>query len=119
MKYESLHRHRRVAAVMGAATIALSVGACSSSSKSNASSSATTASAGATGGTSATGATGGSSSGGSGGSKGTITLGFLGDATGQNASIFNGAPGAIARIDQQNAEGGVNGYQLKLVTATT
>lgn len=50
--------------------------------------------------------------------KAPITLGFVGDQTGVGASTFgDGLGGAQARIDYQNAHGGVNGHKLKLVSA--
>jgi branched-chain amino acid transport system substrate-binding protein len=50
----------------------------------------------------------------------TITLGFLGDLTGIAASTFGDGYGAAqARVNMQNAEGGVNGRKLKLVKADT
>jgi branched-chain amino acid transport system substrate-binding protein len=46
----------------------------------------------------------------------TITIGYITDLTGVAASTFqDGAGGAQARIDAQNAAGGVNGHKLKLV----
>jgi branched-chain amino acid transport system substrate-binding protein len=46
----------------------------------------------------------------------TITIGYITSLTGFAASTFaDGAAGAQARIDQQNAAGGVNGRKLKLV----
>ena len=45
-----------------------------------------------------------------------ITIGFEGALTGVASSTFaDGPAGAMARIDQQNAEGGVNGHPLKLL----
>ncbi|HUZ09672.1 MAG TPA: ABC transporter substrate-binding protein, partial [Acidimicrobiales bacterium] len=55
-----------------------------------------------------------SSSGGA--SKSTITIGYVTDLTGVASSTFaDGAGGARARVDLQNAQGGVNGHKLKLV----
>ncbi|HEY3943059.1 MAG TPA: ABC transporter substrate-binding protein [Acidimicrobiales bacterium] len=51
-----------------------------------------------------------------GAARATITIGFVGDLTGSAASSFADGPGgAQARIDLQNAQGGVNGHKLKLV----
>jgi branched-chain amino acid transport system substrate-binding protein len=45
-----------------------------------------------------------------------VTLGLLSDLTGLASSAFNGeAQGAQARIDAQNAAGGVHGRKIKLV----
>jgi branched-chain amino acid transport system substrate-binding protein len=45
-----------------------------------------------------------------------ITIGYVADLSGVAASSFVGAAGgAEARVDEQNAEGGVNGHKLKLV----
>ncbi len=69
----------------------------------------------ATGTTPGTSATGSSAAG-----KSPILLGYIGDLTGVASSTFaDGAAGAQARIDVQNAEGGVNGHPLKMVTADT
>jgi len=47
----------------------------------------------------------------------TITIGYITSDTGVAASTFtDGAAGALARIKQQNAAGGVNGRKLVLVT---
>ena len=55
-----------------------------------------------------------STSGGTG--KSPITIGYISDLTGVASSTFaDGAGGARARIDLQNAEGGVDGHPLKLV----
>ncbi len=49
-----------------------------------------------------------------------IVLGYIGDLTGVAASTFaDGPAGAQARIDLQNAEGGVDGHKLKMVVADT
>jgi branched-chain amino acid transport system substrate-binding protein len=78
------------------------VGACGSSSHS------------ASGGSSPTTGSAGSAAGGKGGAP--ITIGFITDATGALSSSFIGAAAAAqARISAQNAAGGVNGHQLKLV----
>jgi branched-chain amino acid transport system substrate-binding protein len=46
----------------------------------------------------------------------TITIGYITSLTGFASSTFaDGAEGAMARIDQQNAAGGVDGRKLKLV----
>jgi branched-chain amino acid transport system substrate-binding protein len=48
--------------------------------------------------------------------KSTIVIGYITDLTGVASSTFaDGAGGAQARIDAQNAAGGVNGHKLKLV----
>src|SRR6202453_4986606 len=45
-------------------------------------------------------------------------VGLVSDETGPASSVFIDTPAAVeARIDLQNAEGGVNGHQIKLVTA--
>src|SRR5580700_2584514 len=45
-----------------------------------------------------------------------ITIGYIGDLTGVAASTFEDGPGgAQARVDYQNAHGGVNGHKIKLV----
>ena len=50
----------------------------------------------------------------------TITIGFLNDATGVAVSDSADSLGAAqARVDLQNAQGGVNGRQIKIVTADT
>ncbi|HUZ09204.1 MAG TPA: ABC transporter substrate-binding protein, partial [Acidimicrobiales bacterium] len=52
----------------------------------------------------------------SGAAASTITIGYVTDLTGVASSTFaDGAGGAQARIDLQNAQGGVNGHKLKLV----
>jgi branched-chain amino acid transport system substrate-binding protein len=52
--------------------------------------------------------------------KSPIVLGYIGDLTGLASSTFaDGAAGAQARIDLQNAEGGVDGHPLEMVTADT
>jgi branched-chain amino acid transport system substrate-binding protein len=49
-----------------------------------------------------------------------ITLGYIGDFTGVSSSTFSdGYGGAEARIDAQNALGGVDGHQLKLIRVDT
>ncbi len=56
----------------------------------------------------------------SGRSASTITIGYIGDFTGVSSSTFaDGFGGAEARVDLQNAEGGVNGHKLKLVSVDT
>ena len=48
--------------------------------------------------------------------KSPIVIGYVTDLTGVASSTFaDGAGGARARIDLQNAQGGVNGHKLKLV----
>ncbi len=48
--------------------------------------------------------------------KSPIVIGYISDLTGFASSTFaDGVGGARARIDAQNAAGGVNGHQLKLV----
>ncbi len=50
------------------------------------------------------------------GSKAPIVIGMITDETGGGASAYGTSiPGAEARIDAQNAAGGVNGHKLKLV----
>ena len=50
----------------------------------------------------------------------TITIGLVNDTTGLAASTFGDGPGAAeARVAMQNAMGGVDGRQLKLVVADT
>ena len=52
-----------------------------------------------------------------GAAKSPILIGYIGDDTGVSSSTFaDGVGGAQARIDLQNAEGGVDGRQLKLVS---
>ena len=108
---------------MGAA-LALALSACSSSSKG--ASTATTGGTGATSGT--TGATSGTtgSAGSSGGSltssdvgvsPTTIKIGIISSLTGVSSSNFADSPaGALARIDAQNAAGGVDGRKIELVS---
>jgi branched-chain amino acid transport system substrate-binding protein len=49
--------------------------------------------------------------------KSAIVIGYITDETGVASSTFEDGPGgAQARIDLQNAEGGVDGHPLKLVT---
>ena len=49
-----------------------------------------------------------------------ITLGFIGDITGLNSSVYGDTGAAAqARIDLQNAEGGVDGHKLKLIVEDT
>jgi branched-chain amino acid transport system substrate-binding protein len=49
-------------------------------------------------------------------SKSVITIGYITSETGVASSTFaDGAAGAQARVDLQNAQGGVNGHKLKLV----
>jgi branched-chain amino acid transport system substrate-binding protein len=49
-------------------------------------------------------------------SKTTITIGFITDETGVGGSqMANQVPAAQARIDEQNAEGGIDGRKLKLI----
>jgi branched-chain amino acid transport system substrate-binding protein len=90
-------RHLKTAAVLLAAGL---LAACSSSSNK-----ASSSSNGSTGSASGTGAKGSP-----------ITIGFISDRTGLAASsFFNAHYGAEARIDAQNAAGGVNGHKLALV----
>ena len=52
-----------------------------------------------------------------GAAKSPIVLGYIGDQTGVSSSTFaDGIGGAQARIDLQNAEGGVDGRKLELVS---
>jgi branched-chain amino acid transport system substrate-binding protein len=95
---------RRYSAIAGTAAALLVVTACGSSSKS---SSATTASSAGSSPTSAVSST-----------KAPINVGMIVDLTGPGASTYAIAvKGAQARIDLQNAQGGVDGRQLKLYTA--
>jgi branched-chain amino acid transport system substrate-binding protein len=49
-----------------------------------------------------------------------ITLGYVGDLTGVSSSAYvDGPGGAMARIDLQNAEGGIDGHPLKLIVEDT
>jgi branched-chain amino acid transport system substrate-binding protein len=99
-------RLRSVKAVAVVAVMVVVAGACGGSSKGSGGSSAgTTTPAGNT--ASAPGV-----------SPGTISIGLISSVVGVAASTeMNHAKGAQARIDQQNAEGGVNGRKLQLVTA--
>jgi ABC-type branched-subunit amino acid transport system substrate-binding protein len=57
---------------------------------------------------------------GAGAAKSPILLGYIGDFTGVSSSTFaDGLGGAQARIDLQNAQGGVDGRKLKLVSFDT
>jgi branched-chain amino acid transport system substrate-binding protein len=97
------HRHLKTAACV--ATVALLAAACGSSSKS----------VGSTGSVKAAGNSGASASA-PGITKSDITLGLVTSLTGPAAANFIGAQqGAAARIAVQNAAGGVNGRQIKLV----
>ena len=49
----------------------------------------------------------------------TITLGLITELTGPGASGTGMVRSAEARIDQQNAEGGVYGRKIKLIVRTT
>jgi branched-chain amino acid transport system substrate-binding protein len=107
---------RRVLQSLGVATVAMFVAAgCGSSSKGTSSpttasgSSATTASGGTANTASAPGVT-----------PTTVTMGFVYDETGIASSTFADAiNGAEARIAAQNANGGVKGRTLKIVSADT
>ena len=110
--------------LVGVVTAALAVSACSSSSKGT--STATTGSAGSagsTGGTAGTTAPAGSSGGSLtssdvGVSPTTIKIGVISSLTGVSSSNFADSPaGALARIQAQNAAGGVDGRKIELVTA--
>jgi branched-chain amino acid transport system substrate-binding protein len=113
---------RKMSAV--AAGLALVLTACSSSSKGSQSTttsggSATTA---ATPTTAATATTSGGGSGntasGPGVTASTITVGLITSVTGSAAPEYTGIiPSAQARIAQMNAQGGINGRQIKLITA--
>ncbi len=105
-----MSRNWRKAAVV--ASVALVLTACGSSSKK--SSTATTAQGSAT--------TSGGSSGNTASAPGisatTIKLGLITSVTGSASSEYTGIiPAAEARIAQQNAAGGVDGRQIKLITA--
>jgi branched-chain amino acid transport system substrate-binding protein len=115
---------RKLFGVGVAAVALLLVTACGSSSKG--ATTATTATTGGTGGTTATsvGGSGGSTSGNTASAPGvttdSITVGFETDITGIASSTFaDSAQGAIARFDMQNAQGGVNGRTLRLVSVDT
>ena len=102
---------------------ALILAACGSSSHS---SSPTTASSGGSSGTSSatTSGTSGSSSGGAGNTASapgitstTIKIGYITSLTGDSSSTFaDGPQGALARINAQNAAGGVDGRKIQLVS---
>ena len=93
--------------------VALVAAACGSSSKSATPTTATTALAGSAGGANRTASAVGVT-------PSTITIGFLNDATGVAASDSADSLGAAqAWVDLQNAQGGVNGRQIKIVTADT
>ncbi|MBO0729504.1 MAG: ABC transporter substrate-binding protein [Acidimicrobiaceae bacterium] len=86
----------RLIRLAAAATAVVAIAACSSSNKSGSGSAA-----------------GNNKSNGS-----PITVGLLTTLTGPAAAQFLGnLPGAQARIDLQNAQGGVNGHQIKLISA--
>jgi ABC-type branched-subunit amino acid transport system substrate-binding protein len=106
-----MNRNRTMTAAVFAATVALTLAGCSSSSKST---SATTSAP-------PTSTAGGSTPAGStaqGAATGTpITIGLVTSLTGLAAQNFIGAEQSVtARFDQQNAEGGIDGHPLKLVT---
>ncbi len=112
---------RRVFQSLGAATLALLVAsACGSSSKGTSSptvagGSATTASGPAT-----TTGTAANTASAPGVTPTSVTMGFVYDATGIASSTFADAiDGANARIAAQNANGGVDGRMIKVVTADT
>jgi branched-chain amino acid transport system substrate-binding protein len=93
------------AAAAAVAVMVIVAGACGSSSKSSSSSSAGSSPAGNT--ASAPGI-----------SSGTVTVGFVSSVVGVAGPNFVNYPkGAQARIDQQNAQGGINGRKLQMVLA--
>jgi branched-chain amino acid transport system substrate-binding protein len=105
----SLPSRAALTAVSAGLSLGLVATACSSSSKS-----ANSGSSGSTGTASSSGSSG--SSGSSNGS--TITIGVLTPLTGAAAANYKGSEeSAQARVDAQNAEGGVNGHKLKLIVA--
>src|SRR5262245_14378745 len=96
-------RRTKVTAVSVGLALGLIATACSSSSKPTSSGSA--------------GSTGSNGSAGSTGSNGSeITIGIVTPLTGAAAVNYKGsAESAQARVDVQNANGGVNGHKLKLI----
>lgn len=108
--------------VAGAALLMLGMAACGSSGKSSSAttgpSSATTGPSSATAGQSAPPATGALTASAPGVTPTTIKIGLIAPFTGDSSSSAVGTTQfAQARIDLQNAEGGVDGRQLQLVTA--
>ena len=96
----------RTAAIVGIVAL---VAACGSSSKPSSNPATPTTAKGASAEVSSPGVT-----------ASTITIGFLNDATGVAASDSADSLGAAqARVDVQNAQGGVDGRQLKLVQGDT
>jgi branched-chain amino acid transport system substrate-binding protein len=90
------------------------VAGCGSSSKTG--SSATTGAAGSSG-SGAGGSTAGSKASETGVSATTIKIGYISSLTGNASSTFaDGPAGALARIDAQNAAGGLDGRQVQLVS---
>jgi branched-chain amino acid transport system substrate-binding protein len=113
------HNRRRAAAATSVALCLLVAGCGSSSAKTTATTTATTT-ASSTGGSSAPTVTGsqGNTASAPGVTAKTITIGLITSLTGSAAPEYTGIiPAAQARIDQQNAAGGVDGRQIKLVTA--
>jgi branched-chain amino acid transport system substrate-binding protein len=103
------------------AALAALAPACSSSSKSAGSTTPTSAAGSAASTGSASTASGGGGAGNTASATGvtanSVTVGLVTSQTGPEAAQFNGAmQGATARFDVQNAQGGVNGRTLKLVT---
>src|ERR1700676_1156172 len=96
---------RTRALTLGVAALSLittTVAACGSSTQHSSSSTAAESGAPATGGP----------------TKSTITIGYINDITGPGAStVADGTAAAQARVDMQNADGGVNGHPLKLVVS--
>jgi branched-chain amino acid transport system substrate-binding protein len=107
----------RAKIVVASAALAMVAAACSSSSHQAKSTSTTASTATAAGSTTpSTAAAGASTSSSPGVTPSTVTVGLITSLTGPAATeSANIAQGAKARIDQQNAEGGVNGRQIKLV----
>lgn len=109
----------RLVESVGLLVVVAVVAACGSSSKSSAPTSvapATTPSGGST--ASSTGSTSGNAASATGITPTKISIGLVTSLTGLAASNFNGSQqGAQARIDVQNAEGGVDGRQISLVTS--
>ena len=103
-----MNRGRTLSTLL-AATVLVGVAACSSGSKSSAPSTSAAPSTSSSGSTPA-------GSGSTNGSAAPISIGLVTSKTGLAAPNFNGAQqGVAARFAVQNAQGGVNGHQLKLV----
>jgi ABC-type branched-subunit amino acid transport system substrate-binding protein len=98
-----------------AGVLALLTAGCGSSSKSTGTGSGTTTGSGSTNATTATTTSGGATQAPTGSP---IKIGFIYSATGgASSSYVDSEFGAQARVDQQNAEGGVNGHPLQVVVA--